>query len=204
MKVVLFAILSFLMAAGAWAQGYTIGAGDVLAVEVVEDQSLNRQVLVLPNGTIDFPFAGSIRAAGASPEEVARRLTAGISSNFQAEPTVFVTVARLAPPAPQQLAPQTLQAPPSIDIYFLGEFARPGVQQLEPGTTMLQALAASGGFTRFAATKRIQLRRTDAVTGQVVGTTLNYKAIANGAAILNDVTLADGDVLIAPERRLFE
>ncbi len=66
-----------------------------------------------------------------------------------------------------------------------------------------QALAESGGLTRFAADKRIQLRRTDPRSGQQSITPINYRALADGA-VMNDFPLADGDVILVPERRLFE
>jgi polysaccharide biosynthesis/export protein len=76
--------------------------------------------------------------------------------------------------------------------------------QVPRGTTVLQALALSGGFTRFAATKRIQLRRTDPRSGQQNVFTIDYKAIERGESGIGNSVLADGDVIIVPERRLFE
>jgi polysaccharide export outer membrane protein len=72
-----------------------------------------------------------------------------------------------------------------------------------PGTTVLQLLSQSGGFTPFAATKRLQLRRS-ADDGAQRMITINYRAIARGAQIAREPTLRDGDVLLVPERRLFE
>ena len=61
----LIALVATVFATGAFAQsGYQIRTGDTLQIEVLEDPSLNRSVLVLPDGTISLPFAGSIRAAG--------------------------------------------------------------------------------------------------------------------------------------------
>ncbi|MEP4037555.1 SLBB domain-containing protein, partial [Pseudophaeobacter sp.] len=85
---------------------------------------------------------------------------------------------------------------------FVGEVNNSGIVQIKPGTTLLQAVAISGGVTRFAAIKRIQLRRTGTDGVQRV-TILNYKALANGA-VTNDIALRDGDVILVPERRLFE
>ena len=124
-------------------------------------------------------------------------ITAGIAGNFASEPNVFVTVASLT------------QAPASsggssISVYMMGEIAAPGQKSLRRGTTLLQALAETGGFTAFAAKKRIVLRRTDARTGQQSVSTINYKAIADGAAVGGDIVLRSGDVIIVPERRLFE
>jgi polysaccharide export outer membrane protein len=87
---------------------------------------------------------------------------------------------------------------------MLGEVGAPGQKRIERGTTVLQALATAGGFTRFAATKRILLRRSNPSTGEQTVSRINYNAIANGASVGSDIVLADGDVIIVPERRLFE
>ena len=198
MKTFLLALVATLFAASAFAQsGYQIRPGDTLSIEVLEDSSLNRSVLVLPDGTISFPFAGSIAAAGRTASQVDAAITAGIAGNFASEPNVFVTVASLT-------QTPTASGGGSISVYMMGEIASPGQKSLRRGTTLLQALAETGGFTAFAAKKRIVLRRTDARTGQQSVSTINYKAIADGAAIGGDIVLRSGDVIIVPERRLFE
>lgn len=201
MKTLVLAIIACVAATVAFAQSqYNIRSGDTLAVEVLEDPSLNRSLLVLPNGTITFPFAGSVQAGGQSPDAVAGAIASRISSNFASEPTVFVTVQSLRP----RVEAQAPQIGPTIDVYMLGEIGAPGLKRIERGTTVLQALAISGGFTRFAATKRILLRRSNISTGEQTVSRINYKAIASGASVGSDIVLADGDVIIVPERRLFE
>lgn len=201
MKTLVLAIIACVAATVAFAQSqYNIRSGDTLAVEVLEDPSLNRSLLVLPNGTITFPFAGSVQAGGQSPDAVAGAIASRISSNFASEPTVFVTVQSLRP----RVEAQAPQIGPTIDVYMLGEIGAPGLKQIERGTTVLQVLATSGGFTRFAATKRILLRRSNISTGEQTVSRINYKAIASGASVGSDIVLADGDVIIVPERRLFE
>ena len=202
MRRVILVLLAVVFGTAAVAQnGYRIRAGDVLAVEVLQDTSLNREVLVLPDGQFSFPFAGTLQAGGRTVLEVQEAIKAGIASNFAVEPTVFVSVRQLVPPAPPRAAGPVV--PATIDVYFLGEFAAPGAKALPPGTTFLQALAAGGAFTSFAAQKRIQLRRTDA-TGRQSVVTINYRAIADGGRLSHDVVLQDGDIILAPERRLFE
>lgn len=201
MKTLVLAIIACVAATVAFAQSqYNIRSGDTLAVEVLEDPSLNRSLLVLPNGTITFPFAGSVQAGGQSPDAVAGAIASRISSNFASEPTVFVTVQSLRP----RVEAQAPQIGPTIDVYMLGEIGAPGLKQIERGTTVLQALAISGGFTRFAATKRILLRRSNISTGEQTVSLINYKGIASGTSVGSDIVLADGDVIIVPERRLFE
>jgi polysaccharide export outer membrane protein len=202
MKQVFLAIACMFLGAAAWAQnGYRINPGDVLAIEVLEDPSLNREVLVLPDGSFSFPFAGTLRAGGLTIEQVDAAVTQAIAPNFAAEPNVFVTVRQVRPAAP---AGGLAASPRTIDIYFLGEVNSPGPTAIPHGTTFLQALSFSGGFTPFAAQRRVQLRRTDPHTGEQHVSEIDYRAIADGARLSRDVELIEGDVILVPERRLFE
>ena len=180
--------------------GYQIRAGDRLAIEVLEDPALNRTLLVLPDGSVSFPLVGSIGAAGRSVDSFQSDLAQALSPNFARTPTVFVTVAALRPDQP----PGFEDPADLISIYIVGELSNPGLLQVERGTTLLQALALTGGFTRFAATKRIQLRRHNPATGEVAAYTFNFKAIERGARITGRTVLSEGDVIIVPQRRLFE
>ncbi|MDD9923238.1 MAG: polysaccharide export protein [Boseongicola sp.] len=200
MKTLLMTLVAMLFATFAAAQGYLIQSGDTLTVEVIEDPSLNRSVLVLPDGSINFPFAGSVPAKGRTATDVQSSITAAIASNFATQPTVFVTVQSLRP----RVASTGGGGGRTIDVYMIGEIGSPGAKELRRGTTLLQALASTGGFTKFAATKRILLRRTDSRTGRQSVSRINYKAIAAGTSDVQDIVLADGDVIIVPERRLFE
>lgn len=181
------------------AQGYRISPGDVLRVEVVEDEALNRAVLVDPDGRISFPFVGSIRVAGQTVEAVQATLVRQLTPNFAAPPSVFVALEQLAPEDPLEA-----QEPEVISVFMLGEVQRPGRVQMEPGATLLQAFAEMGGFSDFAATKRVQLRRTDPKTGVETVYSLNYEAISEGQTTNATLELQDGDVILVPTRRLFE
>ncbi|MEM1340695.1 MAG: polysaccharide biosynthesis/export family protein [Pseudomonadota bacterium] len=198
MRTFFFAIAAMIVASAAWGQnGYQIRPGDVLAIEVVQDPSLNRETLVLPDGTISFPFAGSLPASGRSTGQLEALIEQGIASNFAVSPDVFVTVRQVG-------VPVFTGGRSTIDVYFLGEFNTPGVTELPRGSTFVQALAVGGGFTNFAAQRRIQLRRTNPHTGEISVATIDYRAIADGGLLSSDPVLADGDVILAPERRLFE
>lgn len=182
--------------------GYQIRSGDILQIEVLEDPSLNREVLVLPSGEFSFPFAGTVRAGGRTVGQVQGAIAGGIASNFAGPPNVFVSVRSLRPKEPRRTG--VAAAPVTMDIYLLGEVNSPGTKAVAPGTTFLQALAQSGGFSQFAAKKRIQLRRSNAATGEQTLIKINYRALANGATLRRDVVLQEGDVILVPERRLFE
>jgi len=163
---------------------------------VLEDSSLNRVVLVTPDGRFAFPFAGSLRASGRTVDQIRRNVIASIRDSFASEPTVFVSVAAL------RLEEE--EDPATINVYFLGEVNTPGLREVEPGTTFLQGLSQAGGFTSFVATKRVQLRRTNHHNGQQTLSTIDYKALSQGAGLSLSIVLNDGDVILIPERGLFE
>lgn len=197
-SILFFTAALFCAAVAAQAQSdYRIRTGDVLQIEVLEDPSLNRAVVVLPNGQFTFPFAGTLTAGGRTIEQVQASLRDAIATNFASTPTVFVGV------QPALVDNGALgNDGPTIDVYFVGEVNNSGVFSIRQGTTLLQAVAISGGVSRFAAVKRIQLRRTGRDGVQRV-TILNYKDLADGA-VATDIELKDGDVILVPERRLFE
>lgn len=182
--------------------GYGIQPGDVIQVDVLEDASLNRNALVLPDGSINFPLVGTIQAGGRTAEAVQAAIASSLASNFAAPPTVFVSVRSLGV-RPEAVGGGPAIAP-GISVYIVGEAASPGKKSVTPGTTLLQFLAEAGGVTKFAATKRIQLRRTDPKSGVENVYTFNYRAVQAGAASRQTIVLAPGDVIVVPERRLFE
>lgn len=207
MKHILIAVMAFILSiagtvSDATAQGYQIRSGDTLTIEVLEDPSLNRSVLVTPDGSFNFPFAGTVLARGFTPSQIADRLSGSIASNFATRPNVFVAVSGLREVRPA--GPRTPVADPTISVFFMGEVGEPGERDVAPGTTFLQALSQSGGLTNFAAERRIQLRRTDPVTHSETVITINYRALQRGARMVQNVVLHDGDVILVPERGLFE
>jgi polysaccharide export outer membrane protein len=186
-------VMAGLAGTAAAQSSYSIQPGDTLQIEVLEDENLGRNVLVLPDGSISFPLAGSVRAGGRTVDTVARTIAQRLSGDFAIEPTVLVSVASLG-----------AEDSDLMDVYIIGEANQPGLREVEPGMTLLQFLAASGGLSRFAARTRIQLRRIDPQTGQERVYRFNYNTMGGADSISGTTVLAPGDVIVVPERRLFE
>lgn len=193
-RIVLTFLVMLLAVPAALAQSasYRIQPGDQLQITVLEDETLNRQLLVTPDGRISVPLAGTVTVAGQTVDSVEKTIADRLASNFAVRPNVFVALTAVDETAGQ------------FDVYVLGQVNNPGTIQIEAGTTLLQALALAGGPANFAATKRIQLRRTDASTGQERLYLFNYNAVERGGSIKSMIALRDGDVIIVPERHLFE
>lgn len=170
------------------AQEYRVQPGDTLRIEVAEDASLNRVVLVAPDGRIALPGTGNVRASGLTTAQIQSTLTNRLAASFVSPPSVFVGIEGLAPE----------REPRTIGIFVVGEGATVGRIEIEPGTNLMQAIAQFGGFTNFAAVKRIQLRRGSDVYN------INYNSILDGSSENGAVRMRDGDVIVIPQRKLFE
>lgn len=206
MRVFFLALWAILLANVAIAQGeYVVRTGDSLRIEVLEDATLNRNVLVLPGGRFSFPFAGTVKASGRTLGQIERAVRTAIGSNFAAPPNVFVSILSLRQEEPRrEVAPTAPEPDPTISVFFLGEVSSPGEKTVPPGTTFLQALSRGGGFSNFAALKRVQVRRTDPHTGVEQLYTIDYNALTRGAQMRSNMVLREGDVILVPQRRLFE
>lgn len=197
LKALFWGMVALVVLAGAvTAQGYRVQPGDQLRIEVVEDPEINRTVLVSPDGRIFVPGAGAVDASGRTIEAIQAALAAQLTPNFANPPTVFVGLQELAPVIrPDPVVPQP---DPVIALFVVGEANTVGKIEITPGTNLLQAIAQFGGFTNFAATKRIQLQRDS--TSYLI----NYESIVSGQSPNGAVEMLDGDVIVIPQRRLFE
>ena len=200
--MLLAAVLLLPGAGGAWAQSddgpYKLKPGDVLSVTVLEDPLLDRQVLVAPDGKISLPLAGSVVAEGRTPDEMASLVRSRLRSRFVDPPTVTVSLLSVSPDDPEEKT--------QGEVYVLGEVARPGRYEYDSETpiTVLEALTLAGGPSAFAAVTRIQVReRTEEAETLRL---FDFEAVADGGAVTPaDLSaLADGAIIIVPERGLFE
>jgi polysaccharide export outer membrane protein len=192
MTAIVLSVLALFAAAGASAQDYRIRPGDRLEVTVLEDPALNRQLLVGPDGRISLPLAGSVTAEGMTVDAVARALRSRLARDFIEPPTVTVSLAGVQDP-------RVFQTPSFGAVYVIGQVGAPGRYDVEFPINMLQMLATAGGPGPFAALGRVQLRRSD---GDV--TIFDYRLVENGEVPINLLQLGDGDVIVVPERGLFE
>jgi polysaccharide export outer membrane protein len=194
------------LAIGLWATAisaqtatYVIQPGDRLSISVLEDPSLNTNALVRPDGRISMPLAGSLQAAGVTPEQLQSAIRDNLSRDFVSPPTVTVALVALGAPGDQEAAAQG----PTAQIYVLGEVSRPGVYEVELPIDALRLLALAGGPSVFAARQRVQIRRRMPDNGETV-MLFDYEAVEEGLTPSALVPLQDGDVVVVPERSLFE
>lgn len=179
------------------AQEYLIQVGDRLDISVLEDPSLNRVVLVRPDGRISLPLAGTLIAEGRTPEQVQAAIRGALAGDFIQPPTVTVALSALGQPQAEQ------EDGVVATIYIIGSVGGPGRYDVVLPLDILQALSIAGGPGVFAASDKIQIRRTSESGAQTV-MLFDYDQIEDGAAPANLIPLMDGDVIVVPERGLFD
>ena len=140
-------------------------------------------------------------------QQVREALTVGLAPNFSHQPSLHVAVSSLArpraAPKPQAVLPKAVvETEKLITVFGMGEIEKPGKVQLHSGASLMQFLAQSGGTTPYAAIKRVQVRRTSASGGEITTYRINVKQMMNGKG--GSFQMAPGDVVIVPERKLFE
>lgn len=194
MRVLVF--LALFLCAGAThalAQSETLQPGDTLQISILQDPKLDRQVVVTPDGMIAFPLAGHIKAAGITAQALENLIRARLQKNYTERVTVTVSLAAVNPTEAADSRPR---------VYISGEVLKPGPYPAKPAITIAQAIALAGGLSPFAAAKRIQVHRK--VQGADTVMTFDYKAFQSGSEPADNFPLLSGDVIIVPERGLFE
>jgi len=158
------------------AVGYSIGPADVLQVIVWKEPDLSREATVRFDGMITIPLLGDVQAAGRTPGQLAESLSAGLARYIES-PRVTVGVSQAN----------------SARFYVVGQVTRSGEFPLAGHTTVLQGLALAGGFREFAKTESIVIVRRDQTVVPV-----NYKRIADGKDVSQNVELSPGDTIVIP------
>ncbi|MEM9144755.1 MAG: polysaccharide biosynthesis/export family protein [Pseudomonadota bacterium] len=174
-------------------EDYVLTPGDIVEISVLEDSSLNRQVLVRPDGKISLPLAGTLVAAERTPEALQAAIRDRLAKDFIEPPTVTVSLVNTATATEEE----EFQL-----IYVIGQVANPGRFEIVDPVNILQALAIAGGPGVFAATTRIQLRQRDENGGETV-ILFDYDQVLEGGGT-RLLVVDDGDVVVVPERGLFE
>lgn len=163
---------------------YGIIAGDILQITVWKEETLDREVVVLPDGTINFPLIGSVAVQGLTPAKAQKTIKEKLV-NFIPDASVAVSV----------------KAPLGHTVSVIGQVNKPGEIIMGRRLTVMQALSQAGGLTPYAREGRIiVLRRVD---GKEISIPFPYADVAAGRDLEQNITLLPGDVVVVPTSGLF-
>jgi polysaccharide export outer membrane protein len=194
MRVLLALVLwlGFWSGGTAQAQSQGLQAGDSIAISVFQDPKLDRQMIIGPTGTISFPLVGQIKAAGMTPEALANLLKSRLRDKYTTDLDITVSLVSLGREN-EELKPR---------FFVTGEVKTPGSFPIRTTTTVMQGISLAGGLSPFAAKQRIQIRRK--INGTDAIFVFNYLTFEDGTDLTANIDLRQGDVIIVPERGLFE
>lgn len=161
---------------------YQIQATDILLIEVVNEPQLgSKDFRVSANGEVSYPFIGAIRAAGRTTVEVQAEVKRLLELDYLVNAQVIVQVREFR----------------KAHVAVFGQVNRPGLIPLPPEQRMsvMEAIAAAGGFTRLARSRNIELTRA----GMDEPLRFRMEDLTNPERVVH---VEPGDTIFVPESRL--
>lgn len=166
------------------AEDYRLHVGDKLTIKLFYNPDLNQEVVVRPDGKISLLLVREINALGMTPSELTAALTEKYSKHLN-EPEVAVIVNSFA----------------GNKVYVGGEVGQPGAKELIGPTTVLNAIAMSGGFKDSARTNEvIVLRRGPDQKPFLI--TLDSEKAMKGIDVKQDIFLQPYDMVLVPRSNI--
>lgn len=163
---------------------FRIRSGDVLQVTVWKEDGMDQEIVVLPDGTINFPLIGVVMVQDMTPVEAQNLIKSKLKKTI---PDASVTV--------------MVKAPLGHTISVLGQVAKPGDIVMGRKMNVMQALSQAGGLTPYASEGSIVVLRN--VNGEKKSIKFPYDDVASGEHFDKDVDLMPGDVIFVPTAGLF-
>jgi len=159
---------------------FVIGNDDRLAINVWKEPDLTRTIPVRSDGKISLPLVGELQATGRTPLQLEKAIEVKLLT-FITDPEVTVIVEQIN----------------SQKFNILGQVTKPGSYSLASATTILDAIAAAGGFRDFAKQKSVYILRQNASGGET-RIALNFKDVIKGKNPQQNIKLQPGDTIVVP------
>jgi polysaccharide export outer membrane protein len=163
---------------------FRIRQGDVLQVTVWKEEGMDQEIIVLPDGTINFPLAGSIRVEGLTPAMAAYEVKEKLSTKV---PDASVSV--------------IVKSPLGHTVSVIGQVTKPGDIVMNHPLSVMQVLSQAGGLTPYASTSSIKILRK--INGKETVIKFPYDDVSEGDDLEKNITLEPGDVVVVPTAGLF-
>jgi polysaccharide export outer membrane protein len=143
----------------------------------MEEKTLQRELMVRPDGGLDFPLIGDIDVSGKTIEQLRKELATKLAK-YVPDPVVTISVK-------QSLGNK---------IYVVGKVNKPGDYIVIRNTDVMQALSMAGGLNPYASANKIKILRREHA----------YKAIpfkysrVERRDLEQNIILQGGDVVVVP------
>ncbi len=127
------------------ADAYRVGINDVIDIRVIDHPDLRTVAPVASDGTITFPYLGSVYVKGLSLSEIREEITKRLAEGYVKYPVVTVLLAKSM----------------SRKIYTYGQLNKRGEIMYEEDITLLKALSLAGGVTPEGLFGKVIIRRRE-------------------------------------------
>mgnify|MGYP001601789311 CR=1 FL=1 len=161
------------------ATAYLVQPGDVLDISVWKEKDLQKEMMVRPDGGLNFPLAGEISVSGKTVEQLQKELAAKLTK-YVPDPVVTVSIKQSV----------------GNKIYVVGKVGRPGDYVALRNLDVMQALSMAGGPTPFASVNNIKILRR--VNGELKSFPFKYSRVEKGEDLEQNIVLQGGDVVVVP------
>ncbi len=166
---------------------YRLQPGDRIEIASLRREELDLSVQLDPGGSFQYPYVGTVHAAGMTIDELGRELQQRLQQWYRS-PRLTINLLEGG----------------SQYIYVLGEVRQPGRIALDRPMNLLEAIAAAGGHTYDAELENVYLIRTS--TTPAAAAAVDLEAIFEDGepvpAWLAGAALHPGDIVEVPSSRI--
>ncbi len=160
---------------------YLIGLNDVLNISIIKPDKYEITTTVAPDGTINFPYIGSVPVKGSTVIEVQMKIEEGLAERMP-NPVVLVSLVESR----------------NRQFYAYGEVMRPGPYPIAENLTVIEALSMAGGYSKFGSASKVKVMRKkeDGTGNEIIKVDVNAAMRGEQG---HDIFVQPGDVITVSE-----
>ena len=163
---------------------FKLGAGDEIILSLWGETNLRERFVINKEGLIYYENIGFINLSNKTVKEAESHLVNELSK-------IYSTLKDSENPTSLMIELGKLK---SLNIYFSGEIAKPGVQLVHPFSDIFVALIQAGGVNIEGSLRNIQLIRDN----KIITFVDFYNFFSNGVNDFSNLRLIDGDTIHIP------
>ena len=176
---------------------YTLGAGDIIEINLFQVPEYSGPTQVLVDGTLNLPLAGVVDVNGMTLRDAADAISAQYAPYYR-RPIVTLSLLS-ARPVRFSISGEVSSA--GSYTFNIGDTSVDSSLSSARLATLTSAIQAAGGVTASADVRQIQIsrpQRTSSGQTQTELITVNLWELVQDGQLINDITLRDGDAIAIP------
>lgn len=163
--------------------GYELGSGDEIVIEVWDRPELTRQYVVGPDGMVTLPVIGPMKLAGLSREEAVEKVRSAFEK-YYLDPSVTLEVKGYR----------------SNQVMVLGRVTNPGGLEFQTPPTLLEAITMAGGLpVGGMGAEKAALSRCAVFRGRDRVVWIELRKVLTGEDLTLNIRLRNRDVVYIPD-----